>query len=379
MPLKGQIRKLTAAALRRSDAAARLYVSFQRLQRPSSQPLVFFFPGEMESGFSGDLRAIAIAHELRRMGWSAVIVPPRLDLATRHAIIAAEPAAILYFQQSRHPLNDPQLYPGRACVFDADDADILGEPERIGAMVKHSAHAIAGSEFLAEQFRPYNPNVTVIWTSTYIAEVPRITRPAPPIIAWAASNPFEYHAEAAFVLDLWKALAAEGVPFAVMIYTNDTARAQQWLAPLQPFGVPIIIPPRMGYRQFVASLSGVAIGLQPVCTNFPFSRGKSFGKVLAYLAARVPVVASDAVDHRLFFRSGENGLLVDTLPEWLAACKRLLDNPADRDRLASAAHTDMLQRLTSKRAAQLLANVFQQVATKSANAISCATEGAITT
>jgi hypothetical protein len=379
MPLKDRIRKLTTAALRRSDAAARLYVSFQKRLGSRSQPVVFFFPGDLDTGSSGDLRAVALAHELRHLGWRAVIVPPRLNLASRREIIAREPAAILYLQQSRHPLNDPQLYPSHPSVFDADDADILGEPERIGTIVRSSAHAIAGSEFLAEQFRLYSPDVTVIWTGTYITEVPPFTRPAPPIIAWAASNPFEYQEEAAFVLELWKTLAADGIPFAVMIYTNDTPRARQWLAPLDPFAVPIIIPPRMAYRQFVESLAGVAIGLQPVCTTFAFSRGKSFGKVLAYLAARVPVIASDAVDHSLFFRDGENGILVDTLPDWIAACKRLLNSAADSNRLASAAHADMLQRLTSKRAAELLAQVLTQVTAKQTTTVSSASEGAITT
>lgn len=56
----------------------------------------------------------------------------------------------------------------------------------------------------------------------------------------------------------------------------------------------------MRYRKFNSSLGRSAVGLQPVCLSNPFSRGKPSGKVLAYLASDVAIVASNAVDHPQF-------------------------------------------------------------------------------
>ena len=119
--------------------------------------------------------------------------------------------------------------------------------------------------------------------------------------------------------------------------------------------------PLMRYEQFVESLAEVAIGMQPICENNPYSMGKSFGKVLAYLAADVAVVASDNIDHPLFFENGRNGVLLPMAPEqWAAACKKLLEEPRYRDKLVTAARADFLTRLTTQKAAALLSHKLHE-------------------
>jgi hypothetical protein len=350
--------------LRESFMAGYGYVSLQELFQAGSrnERSVVFFPGEIYTGTAGDLRACAIARELRFLGWKTIVVPPWLDLRARQAIIRREPSALLFFQQSRHELNLPRLYPSRVCIYDADDADILNTPGRVIECLRTSAAVIAGSRFLANEFRPYNPNVSVVWTGTYITDVRRSkTTRNVPLIAWAQSDPFSYPEEAALVTQLWTALARKGIRFGVAVYSSERSRCQEWLDPLQKLGVEVSIRPRLRYRAFVQSLSNIAIGLQPVCTSFPFSRGKSFGKVLAYIAAHVPVIASDEIDHRLFFRQGENGLLANTAGDWIVACRTLLSSPEDREMLAANAHRDMMQRLTSRKAAEIVLGVLERV------------------
>jgi hypothetical protein len=335
----------------------RLQSLFQR--RSPDQGSVIFFPGQMYTGSAGDLRACAVARELRSMGWRTIIVPPWLDLKARLGTINREPSAVLFFQQSRHRLNSPRLYPSRFCVYDADDADILSEPVPVIECLRSSSAVIAGSHFLADEFRKHNSNVHVIWTGTYVTDVVPLRPSSPPIIAWAQSNPFDYPEEAQLVRSLWETLAREGVLFEVRVYSNDPSRCMKWLNRVHELGVRIDVLPTMRYRAFIQSLSSVTIGLQPICTSFPFSRGKSFGKVLAYMAAHVPVIASDEVDHRLFFRNGVNGMLVNSLSDWTNACKRLLNNPSECATLARGAYDDMLTHFTSRRAAELLHNVLK--------------------
>jgi glycosyltransferase involved in cell wall biosynthesis len=350
--------------IRESTFAGQAYLWFQRLSQASSSRRAIFFPDQLYTGTAGDLRAVAIARELRRLGWRTIVVPPWLDLRARHAIIGIEPNAVLFLQQSRHPLNKPALYPNNCCVFDADDADILNNPEQVVECLTGSAAVIAGSEFLAEKFRPHNPNVQVIWTGTYIDRSKEgRTVSDNPTLVWAQGNPFDYPHEAALMLALWTKLA-ETSQFNVAVYSSEPARVGEWLAPLTRLGVSHRARPRMRYPEFVASLSGAAIGLQPICTSFAYSQGKSFGKVLAYIAAGVPVVASDEVDHARFFRNGENGLLVRTLDDWVDACKLLLNEPRLGKQLAERAHEDLGRELSTRAAAEKVDKVLDAVRLK---------------
>src|SRR5579863_10348636 len=86
---------------------------------------VVVFPGDALTGSASDLRATAIARELRRRDWRATVVPPQLELEQRLRIVRAERPDVILLHQSRHPLNRPRYYPNIPCVFDADDADIL--------------------------------------------------------------------------------------------------------------------------------------------------------------------------------------------------------------------------------------------------------------
>ena len=351
--------------LRESQIAGRLYVTSQRLfQRRSSRRAVFF-PDQLYTGSAGDLRGVAIARELRRQGWRTIIVPPWLDLTVRQSIVRSEPGAVLFLQQSRHPLNRPSLYSGSVIVFDADDADILNNSEPVIECLRGSAAVIAGSEFLAEQFRVHNPNVTVIWTGTYVGrpERPKETSAVPSLV-WAQSNPFDYPHEAELMLSLWLRLAEIGLRFEVMVYSPERDRVAEWLEPLTRAGITHRVCPRMRYRHFVRSLAGAAIGLQPICTSYRFSQGKSFGKVLAYIVAGVPVVASDEVDHARFFRNGENGFLVKTLPDWVDACRRLLADPELRVEIAEQAYKDLAEHLSTQAVAKKVGQVLDAVRIK---------------
>jgi len=90
-----------------------------------------------------------------------------------------------------------------------------------------------------------------------------------------------------------------------------------------------------------------------------WSEGKSFGKVLGYLAAEVAVVASRAIDHPLFFEHGRNGLMAETQEQWVEAVGTLLDDPDRRQKLAEAAYGDLLRELSSSAAAQKLDKVLR--------------------
>jgi glycosyltransferase involved in cell wall biosynthesis len=110
--------------------------------------------------------------------------------------------------------------------------------------------------------------------------------------------------------------------------------------------------PTLDYDPFLASLREVAVGLCPLIADSPFSRGKSFGKILGYLHAGVPVVASDAADHAVFF-TPDAGVVSNDLAVWEAAVRTLLADPKARDAMATRADALFRERLSIEAAARL--------------------------
>ena len=325
------------------------------------------FLSDTNSGFSGHLRASALAPHLAELGWRLLCVSPDLDLSQRRRVLAADRPELILLQQSRHPLNRPGLYGGIPCVFDADDADIL-DPRCTEAVIdccRESAVVLAGSRFLADQFRPFNEDVSVVWTGTYLTrnEGAKPVEERGPLLTWAHSGPLGYPEEAKMIREVLIRLAARA-KFSFDLYgisEGQKREAMEYLEPIREAGVPVRTFAMMPYERFCQSLGSAAVGLHPVSVASEFSRGKSFGKLLAYLAADVAIVTSDAVDHPRFFRDGENGMLVpDDVDAWVDRCERLLMRPELRRRMVESARADFLRRLTTRRAAELVAEQFER-------------------
>jgi glycosyltransferase involved in cell wall biosynthesis len=351
--------------LKGSSLPAQMYMLRQRLTRHGSKRAVFF-PDTMTTGSSGDLRVEAMAKGLEKFDWRVIVVPNWLDLETRMKILKREKPHVILFQQSRHPLNRPALYPGFSTIYDVDDADYVGFPEIVSECCRTASVSVVGNHHLEEVFRNYGAvDPQVVWTTTYIHSVPdaKPNEERQPVISWAHSHPEGYPIEAALVLDVLKNIAKQR-KFIFRIYSDNPTWTNAYVAPLKAEGIGVEVYGSRRYTQFVSSLGTVAIGLHPVILENKFSRGKSFGKLLAYMAADVAVVTSNEVDHPLFFRHGENGMLVRTVEEWTEACLYLLDNPAERGRIAREAKKDFMARLTTHAGAAMMDKIMSQFVTR---------------
>jgi glycosyltransferase involved in cell wall biosynthesis len=339
----------------------------QRLVQVGRAPRVVFFPSMPRcEGGSGLLRCWCIAAEMRRAGWRAIVVPPQCELGQRQRILRLERPDAIVLQMQRHPDNRPWLYRGYPAIFDVDDADFVDDRwTRIVAECCHQSRAvIAASRFTADFCRQHNPDVTIVWTGT---QRPR-RRPSPPprdrapILTWAHSAPHLSPGEFELVRAVVAELARRGLRFTFWLYRGispeqDVAREVRELEA----AVPVRMFPFMKYPRFVDSLREAAVGLAPICTRTAFSNGKSFGKVLAYLASDVAVVAADAVDHPLFFRHGCNGMLARALDDWVESAARLLTDPPFRQEIADRAWTDFGRELTTEVAAARVRAVIERV------------------
>ncbi len=356
--------------VKRSTLLADLYVLKQRLANRMSRggdKRVVFFPDTMSTGSSGDLRVKAVAEELKKFGWRVIVVPNWMDLEYRLKVVRRENPHVIFLQQSRHPLNRPRFYPGYATLYDIDDADYIKWPEIAKECSTGASVAVAGSTHLAEVFRGYGAvDPEVVWTGTYIHSVPgaKPNEERGDVITWAHSHPEGYPIEAALIMDVLLRVA-ERRQFVFRIYSDNSAWTEGYLAPLRAKGIVTEVYGARMYSAFIGSLATAAIGLHAVSMDHGPSRGKSFGKLLAYMAADVAVVTSNNVDHPLFFRNGENGMLVDTQDEWVSAIDRLLADAAARGAMVRAARKDFLERLTTRAVATKLDGIMSRFVARS--------------
>ena len=345
----------------------------------SKRRSVAIAPSDTHWDPASNLRAWVMAPALRRLGWRVLLLAPEATLSERQRVLRLWRPDVLLLQQSRHPLNRPHFYPGVPCVFDQDDADYLDERVRddIVGCCEGASLVIAGSRAVGRMLGRHNPNVEVIWTSTPApAPAPlRRTRLAPslrePIVAWAHSSPFDYPAELAYVQRVMTLVGRvrPGTQFWLFGCApssaggGDDARIAATFAPLEAAGIRCTAWPYMPYARYLDVVARAAVGLQPVCIDdSPYSEGKSFGKVLAYLAGEVPVVASNNVDHPLFFESGRNGFLVHDEFDCAQAVVTLLGDKALRDDVAMTALQDFRMRLsTTAIAAQVSAALLRVI------------------
>lgn len=112
----------------------------------------------------------------------------------------------------------------------------------------------------------------------------------------------------------------------------------------------------------VADVRAFDVGIAPLVED-PWTRGKLSTKVLAYLAAGVPVVGSDVAANRLYLREGENGFLVGTLAQWEDRLARLLEDPALRREMGARARASAERDFSLEAAVPRYLELFRGLAT----------------
>lgn len=350
------------AALRRGVYEAACHR--ERWRAPQRRPCVVMFPSSLIR--ASDLRAWRVAPALEQIGWRVIVVPEPLTLSQRLRILRLERPDVIWMQQTRHLLNQPHLYAPIPCVLDADDADYLDprHHERIVRCATDAAAVVGGSRYVSGLLGLHNDLSYVLWTCTPKPTAPPVTPPQvrAPIVAWAHERPLRYPREADLVQRIMVEVCRR-TSCTFWLFGSNPSDARVWLEPIRQAGGDCVALPLMNYDDYMDKVAESAIGLQPVCLANEFSRGKSFGKVLAYLAGQVAVVASDAVDHPLFFRHGENGFLAgESVEDWVAPIVKLCEDATLRAEIALAGWQDFHTRLTTNVFAHRLDPILREAA-----------------
>jgi hypothetical protein len=320
-----------------------------------------FFPWTSREA-SSLLRVYDIAEALRGRGWATVVVPKQLAQSQRQRLTALFRPDAVVVQKGRHPLNDAKHFQDIPFVYDIDDADFLDSrcAAREEALARAARGVMAGSRFVADWYARFNPMVETVWTGGPVRPGDRLPHAArTSIVTWAQSTPLGYAREFDFVESVALQVRQRRGALRLRLYGWREAADHPRLAPLRKGGVELELLAPMPYDRFVASLEDCAVGLSPIMPVSAFSRGKSFGKILAYLDAKVPVICSDEVDHAAFFNPA-SGVVSNDPDVWIDSICALLDDTGRREAMADAAFAAYRAQLSTEAAADKVGDFLRR-------------------
>lgn len=224
----------------------------------------------------------------------------------------------------------------RRIVYDFDDAvyirdDQATEPvsrtrlARFSRTVANSDLVVAGTPFLAEEAARYTKNISVVPSAVEVTGVPAKnwqTANERFVIGWVGSGGNLRYLEN--LAEPLRKLAGE-YPLELRVISNKPAYME---------GVPVVnIQWTLeGQAQEIARFDA---GLMPL-PKTKWSQGKCSYKALQYMAAGVPVVATDWGYNRQVIREGETGLLAEDDMQYYSKIRLLIQSPELAKRVGEA-------------------------------------------
>ncbi len=233
---------------------------------------------------------------------------------------------------------------GRRFVLDIDDAIYLrsnGSPTprmtaKVLTIAKRCNTIIAGNSFLAAFFGGH-PDVRIIPTVIDLARYPEPTKRGvdrETIIGWigtAANLP--YLAPLASVLTTLSKIYRLRVVMVCEAHGINPFAGCSFASEIHPWTATQEIPELLKFD----------IGLMPI-PDTDWGRGKCGFKLLQYLAAGVPAVASAVGVNSEIVQSGVNGFLAHSAEDWMSGLTELLSNPTRRATIAQAGRRTVEER-----------------------------------
>jgi glycosyltransferase involved in cell wall biosynthesis len=218
----------------------------------------------------------------------------------------------------------------RRRLFDVDDAIYVRKPRRLGDVPDESAWrkqkfadtcrwvdaVAAGNEVLAGVARASARQVAVLPTSIDTARyLPTLAGPAdPPTVAWIGSP------ENLIYLNLIRPALAS------LTKRHPTLKLRVICSEFPDWGDVTVERVPWSSATEAQSLAGAHIGVMPL-TDDAWSRGKCAFKLLQYMAAALPCVASPVGANTEAVMDGINGFHATDVDAWERSLERLIESP----------------------------------------------------
>lgn len=246
---------------------------------------------------------------------------------------------------------------GRKRLFDVDDAIWLTNNARFSERIAaESSGVIAGNEFLAAHYRPYNARVwivpTTVDTDTWTARSQQSDQTQKWTVGWTGTwgnLPFLYDIEE---------------PLADFLGAHRDARLlvvcdrQPTFAKIQPDSWRFV---KWSEREEKTLMQTMNVGLMPL-PDTDWARGKCAFKMLLYMAQEIPVVVSPVGANLEVLAHGAVGYAAAKPDDWLDALENLYRDRDHARRLGENGRRVVGEHYSVARHAATLAGIFQIVA-----------------
>lgn len=225
-------------------------------------------------------------------------------------------------------------------ILEFDDAIYLTHPRKMPKMIKMSRMVIVGNNLLRDYAVKFNQNVVVVPT---VIDMRRYSPPLIPLPHKSIPSPLvgEGKGEGNRIIICWIGLAynihylkqlsevfkklSTKYKIVLKIISNKAIKID---------GIDVIFK-KWSYETEVEELQASHIGIMPLADD-EWARGKCGLKLLQYMAAGIPSVASPVGVNREIISDGKNGFLCSTEDEWYEKLLRLCDDPVLRRRMGDA-------------------------------------------
>ena len=256
----------------------------------------------------------------------------------------------VWISREMAPLGPPVLeqllvWRCKRVILDVDDAlhipdkessrlipRLLRDRGKFGRMAASYTSVVCGNAYLADFYRRHQAKVqiipTVVDAERYAKFVPvdgEVTR-----IGWIGTPLNKHHLQ--FLYPVLSALASERRFELVIVGLNE---------PLD-WDLPGIRYMQWNLAEEIQFFAHFDIGIMPL-RDSPFARGKCAFKLIQYMAAGLPVIASPVGANCEVVEHGRNGLLASSQEDWHSMLRLLIDNP-DLRRHMGASGRDLVRR-----------------------------------
>jgi glycosyltransferase involved in cell wall biosynthesis len=247
-------------------------------------------------------------------------------------------------------------------IFDYDDAVMFHELEhgkpltgknviKFLRTIKYCRAVVAGNNFLAEFARPNCPDVYVLPTpidtekyrlKDYSEKNDRV------IIGWiGVSGNLRYLKR---LEPVFRNISGRYPDAALKIISNDSIAMD---------GVNIEFK-KWRLEDEIEDLRGIDIGIMPLDDSL-WAKGKCGYKILQYMGAGVPVVASPVGINVEFIRHGENGFLATSNEDWMSSLELLIKDPEMRKNFGVKGRQILEERYSLKRYAEKYSSIIRHM------------------
>lgn len=226
---------------------------------------------------------------------------------------------------------------------------VLGQ--KIAQVIGGAKAVFAGSNYLADYARRYNPQVHLVPTVIDVARYGRVDRQRPRTadlsIAWIGSPSTS---------DYLSLIA----PALTRVATHKKLRLIATGAkPLQIPGVEVEVRPWSEATE-VSDLLESDVGVMPL-PDTPWAWGKCAFKLIQYMGCALPVIASPVGANRDVVRDGVDGYWASLEEEWVSALLKLEADPALRARMGDAGRGRVEQSYSIEAVVPTIAQVIKGV------------------